>query len=117
MTTSRLLNVIDAARDAVAILEGNHPAGDFVDPASVAGDVIRAALIAHDAEPVDGGCAWDNTIGGLTVYASNGQTAAIVKPGYYPASQEEKRKLEALVSQLAELLGLATFPKVKEGAQ
>lgn len=42
--------VVEAAREALAILEGNHPAGDFRQPAEVAADVLREALIAHDSQ-------------------------------------------------------------------
>ncbi len=44
--------VIEAAREAVAILQGNHPAGAFADPAQVAAETLTAALIALDSKEV-----------------------------------------------------------------
>ena len=37
----------DAAAEALACLEGNHPDGAFADAPSVAADILRAALIKH----------------------------------------------------------------------
>lgn len=107
---TRAADVVDAARDAVAILEGNHPGGDFVDPLAVARDTLTDALIAHDAPrvPVDGGYGWDDSLPGLTIYAADGSTAITVKPGHYPKDPTER---DVLVHQLAELLNLCTFTK------
>lgn len=44
--------VIEAARAAVAILEGNHPSGAFADPAEAAAETLTAALIALDSREV-----------------------------------------------------------------
>jgi hypothetical protein len=44
--------VIEAAREAVAILEGNHPSGVFADPAQVAAETLTAALVALDSREV-----------------------------------------------------------------
>jgi hypothetical protein len=102
--------VTEAARDALAILEGNSPHGDFVDPAGVAGDVLRDALIAHDSQSFDGGYALDETIAGLTLYAADGRIAATVKVGRYPTDRTQR---DAFAAQLAELLGLVTFNQTK----
>lgn len=45
--------VMEAAREAVAVLEGNHHEGSFTDPRQVAADMLKGALIAHDAIPSD----------------------------------------------------------------
>lgn len=103
--------VTEAARDALAILEGNSPHGDFVNPAEVAGDVLRGALVAHDSESFDGGYAVDDTIAGLTLYAADGRTAATVKVGRYPTDRTQR---DAFAAQLAELLGLVTFNEPKK---
>lgn len=47
-----ILDVVDAARDAVAILQGNHPAGAFANPAEVAEETLTAALVALDSREV-----------------------------------------------------------------
>jgi hypothetical protein len=38
------------AAEALAALDGTHPAGELADPASFARDVLRAALIAFEAK-------------------------------------------------------------------
>lgn len=108
---NRHSKVIDAARDAVAILQGNHPAGDFAHPEEVARETLQAALIDHDKEPhvIDGGCAWSYaTGGGLTLY--NGDGAPILTIAA-PALPERQPDREALIYDIAERLGLVTVER------
>jgi hypothetical protein len=85
---------------------GTARTGILWNPAGVAGDVLRDALIANDSQSFDGGYALDDTIAGLTLYASDGRIAAVVKVGRYPTDRTQR---DAFAAQLAELLGLVTF--------
>ncbi len=39
----------DQVAEALAALDGTHPAGELADPASFARDTLRAALVAYEA--------------------------------------------------------------------
>jgi hypothetical protein len=104
---NRAAKVVSTARDVLAALEGNHPDGVFIHPEEVGADMLRAALIEHDAEPTvtDGGCSWDMTIAGLIIYGSDGRIAARIACEHVPDTKPER---DSFARQFAEVLGLIT---------